>query len=65
MIDYMVREGKRVAPFCPECGCRLGQFEDMWYHFVPENTVYVERDARGHKCSLVNNFWELPQENKT
>lgn len=45
---YQVKNGKQVVPTCPECGCRLAQFEDMWYHF--EGTK--EKDARGCLCSL-------------
>jgi hypothetical protein len=43
---YQVRDGKRVKPTCPTCGCRLGQFEDMWYHFYGDES----HDARGDIC---------------
>lgn len=53
---YQVRDGKQVVPTCPECGCRLGQFEDMWYHFSKSKSFLGDnkdkKDARGCKCSL-------------
>lgn len=47
---YQVRDGRRVAITCNHCGCRLAQFEDMWYHFYGTE----ERDARGCLCPLYN-----------
>lgn len=59
-----VREGQLVAPFCPECGCRLhylDHMEDLYHlnHFKGEKG----RDARGCLCSLVNKTW-LEQRDK-
>jgi len=63
MIDYEVRDGKQVAPTCPECGCRLFKDEtNSWFHFTDIDNV--DKDSRGHICSLVNDWWELPHKNK-
>lgn len=59
MKDYHVRDGKKVAPTCPECGCRLTTFEDIYYHWLNKD---LDRDARGHKCSLLNSWWESAQD---
>lgn len=50
-----VRDGQLVVPTCDECGCRLGQFEDMWYHFYGD----TKRDAKGHLCSQYHVFIEI------
>lgn len=56
----MVRDGKRVWPTCPECGCRYeitkmanpSWNNDGWTlsHFGDDD----KRDARGCICSLVS-----------
>lgn len=52
---YQVRDGKRVVPTCPECGCRLKYNEsvDSWSHIF--GTGYD--DSRGHKCGHLGVFW--------
>lgn len=55
---YQVRDGKRVVPTCPECGCRLAQFESMWYHYYDE-VKHFFRDARGCICNLYDKAFEM------
>lgn len=52
---YQVRDGKRVVPTCPECGCRLAQFEDQWWHYEG----IWPRDARGCICPSATFGYEL------
>lgn len=57
----MVRDGKKVWPTCPECGCRYeitkmaspSWNDDGWTlaHFEGETE---DRDARGHLCELID-----------
>lgn len=51
---YQVRDGQRVVPTCPECGCRVAEFESMWYHFYTGGF----RDARGCICPLYDKALE-------
>jgi hypothetical protein len=58
-----VRNGQKVWPYCSDCGCRL---EVNW---VFENTEQehalvvhfydgiINKDARGHSCSLVDKMY--------
>lgn len=57
-----VRDGQIVAPYCPECGCRL----NTWKINREDEYIYAEHymgeflfdiDARGCECTLVNEFW--------
>lgn len=56
----VVRDGKRVWPYCVECGCRLQVNTDYYdekptlSHFL--NEWKVGRDAREHPCSYINDF---------
>jgi len=62
MIDYMVRNGQRVAVTCNECGCRLRGIplpEEIWgvggisyAHFRGS----LSTDARGCKCSNISMY---------
>lgn len=56
---YQVRDGKRVVPTCPECGCRLGSFEDTWYHFSARGELLPDKDARGCRCPLLLNGFDV------
>ena len=47
-LDFMVRDGKKVHPTCPECGCRLVLVLGRWIHFM----AFSGRDARGCRCSM-------------
>jgi hypothetical protein len=55
-----VRDGKKVWPTCPECGCRLDiislSYEDLILaqHFFDG---HLDKDARGCICPLVNETW--------
>jgi hypothetical protein len=60
MVQF-VREGQRVWPTCPECGCRLDTQGDT---FLPDDDLILThfdgpsyKDARGHKCALLNAVW--------
>ena len=52
---YQVRDGKRVVPTCPECGCRLRSLSESYPsfmgHFQTEEMGQM-RDARGHECEF-------------
>jgi len=59
----MVRDGKRVAPTCPECGCRLkviygerkiwGENAYFYSHFEGLDS----RDARGCLCTEISTYY--------
>ena len=55
-----VREGQKVWPMCPECGCRLNIFTNSMFatlrHF--EGNLF-DRDARGCKCERLNSEWTV------
>jgi hypothetical protein len=55
-----VRDGKKVWPMCPECGCRLEIFENGdLFHFISDDSYQGEyTDARGCKCSLIDHTWD-------
>lgn len=48
MAILSVREGKKVWPFCSDCGCRINK--ETWYHFGDGEFFFSEKDARGCKC---------------
>lgn len=49
----MVRDGKKVAPTCPECGCRLEEsYPGDWTHYGYQWPNDI--DAKGHKCPLLD-----------
>jgi hypothetical protein len=53
---YQVRNGQRVWPTCPSCGCRLEFLENGMFinlrHFGA-----IQEDARGHKCEYLEDEW--------
>jgi hypothetical protein len=54
----VVRDGQKVWPTCPECGCRLNiEVMEEWTclsHFGMDS----EKDARGCICVLFDkNYW--------
>lgn len=64
----VVRDGRLVAPYCTECGCRL----NTRLNYINPSIVFIEhfpmfgleiRDARGCKCSLVSYFetWRIEE----
>jgi len=63
----LVRNGQKVWPTCPDCGCRLQIINDgpnyMLWHFLgkitnvsPTHQIW-ETDARGCKCMSLVEFW--------
>jgi hypothetical protein len=57
-MPVTVRDGQKVWPTCPECGCRLRNLSGfILTHF--HNDEDEEHDARGCKCPLVNEMWEI------
>ena len=57
---YQVRNGQRVVPTCPECGCRLD--EKAWgsyFHFIGKYDGKVTRDAAGHVCKYYAHAMKL------
>ena len=67
MKNYMVKDGKRVAPTCSECGCRLRTHDDgSLSHFMGpmkyDGSYAI--DAKGHKCGLLTVFWVTTKQNK-
>ena len=51
MKIFMVRNGQKVWPTCPTCGCRLEFFENsMFYALRHFGEGLDKRDARGCKC---------------
>jgi len=59
-MPITVRDGQRVWPTCPECGCRLQKLSGfLLTHFHNEDEDKEEYDARGCKCSLVHEIWEI------
>lgn len=67
-----VRDGRRVWPYCPECGCRLSIKKDgpkywvqhWWGEVTRVSSVesIVHNDRRGHSCSKLLEFWMLEKE---
>lgn len=55
---YQVRDGKRVAPTCPECGCRIF-FHRLWgiSYYAHKLNSDATRDARGHDCPALHDWW--------
>lgn len=47
-MTKQVRDGQLVVPTCPVCGCRLAEFESMWYHYLDKKDNH--RDGRWHLC---------------
>lgn len=56
-----VRDGKKVAATCPECGCRL---EEYWPNYFAHFHGALWKDARGCKCSLIMTFYKVEQDGK-
>lgn len=58
----LVRDGKLVAPYCNECGCRLEQthgiFMVLLKHFSHPRWEQG-KDAREHPCSLWAAKWTV------
>lgn len=55
-METVVRDGKKVWPTCPECGCRLEEFHpNRFAHFQGR----LWRDARGCECSLYMTFYKV------
>jgi hypothetical protein len=57
-----VRDGQIVWPYCAECGCRLNINEWSDKRKAPVITHFMKafqngKDARGHKCSLIYEYW--------
>lgn len=55
-MPITVRDGKKVWPTCPECGCRLQRVAGFWGHFIGKES---DNDARGCKCKYVSTLWDL------
>lgn len=58
-----VRNGQKVAPTCPECGCRLGYiwFDNLYVHYMSTESwlsFNPTRDAKNHLCSMVGYIWK-------
>jgi hypothetical protein len=52
-----IRNGQKVWPYCPECGCRLAVTEFIHQEGIAQVTHFgwqVDRDPRGCLCSKVN-----------
>lgn len=47
-----VRNGQKVWPTCPACGCRLDKGYSGYHHFG--YFMHSGRDAAGCKCTLLN-----------
>lgn len=61
-----VRNGKKVTPYCDECGCRLKIEDGKAYHFLGKLaindvtlTATIVEDARRHACSKVSVLYIL------
>lgn len=58
----LVRNGQKVWPTCPECGCRLDIVDDgavyFFWHFTHRYNPWYQ-DARGCKCSNLFEHWVL------
>lgn len=53
----LVRNGQKVWPYCPECGCRLAiTYEDNDWPMV-DHFGWGNKDERGHECSLIGKGW--------
>lgn len=64
-----VRDGRKVWPYCTECGCRLEIDQVAAYYFEGHHTLAHFNggwgknswvDARGHSCSKITNKWIVP-----
>ena len=56
---YQVRNGQRVVPTCPTCGCRLHKaFDGLYTHFyTPNPDGSISQDAQGHQCINLHIGW--------
>ena len=52
-----VRNGQRVVPTCPECGCRLEIFENGMFVTLRHFWGSPEKDARGCICKGLDLEW--------
>lgn len=58
-----VRDGKRVWPYCSECGCRLAIDKNNFYtvdgyHLLNHwSGIGWHEDARGHTCPKFYRTW--------
>jgi len=55
MEVYEVRNGQRVWPTCPDCGCRLEFLENGM--FINLRHFGWPVDAKGHKCEYIDDEW--------
>lgn len=60
-----VRDGKRVWPYCSDCGCRLryakkSDSEFVFWHFGVDSFNRIE-DQRGHYCKSIGKQWIIPR----
>lgn len=68
----LVRNGQKVWPTCPDCGCRLQIVDDgpkyILWHFLGKVTHVSlteqkwHTDARGCKCPSLVDFWIFERE---
>lgn len=62
MMPTQVRNGQKVWPTCPACGCRLDIIDDGLAYFLwhfPHKYNFLEVDAKGCKCVNLYEHWIL------
>jgi hypothetical protein len=56
-----VRNGQKVWPFCPECGCRLSitqiTIKTVEKLRIEHYSFGIRLDERGHDCLLIGSEW--------
>jgi hypothetical protein len=57
MEVYQVRDGKKVWPTCPSCGCRLEFLENGMFINLTHFWGGSGKDAIGHACEYIDDEW--------
>lgn len=59
-----VRDGRKVWPMCPECGCRVFYHRLWGAEYLAHLLHDKDTDRRGHRCSRIGDWWQVPDEIK-
>lgn len=58
----IIRDGKKVWPYCDECKCRLSITDNYEASYaISHFGIHPDKDARGCRCSRLFNAWLIPK----
>lgn len=60
----LIRDGKRVWPYCPECGCRVFYHKLWGAEYFAHALKDATKDRQNHKCSLIDGWMHVTPEMK-